>query len=104
MVLIDTPPLLAVSDALSLLPQVDGVVLVARVGVSQRPAAQRAAAAARLDPAARILGVVANDLEFMPAQRLRLRLWLRIRSGAWVGRQQRQRGSAASPKRQPAGS
>jgi Mrp family chromosome partitioning ATPase len=31
-VLIDTPPLLAVSDTLSLLPQVDGVVLVARVG------------------------------------------------------------------------
>jgi receptor protein-tyrosine kinase len=65
-VLIDTPPLLAVSDALSLLPRVDGVVLVARVGATQRPAAQRAAAAARLDPACRILGVVANDLAFMP--------------------------------------
>lgn len=63
-VLIDTPPLLAVSDALSLLPLVDGVVMVARVGMTQRPAAQRAAAAARLDPGARILGVVANDLEF----------------------------------------
>jgi Mrp family chromosome partitioning ATPase/capsular polysaccharide biosynthesis protein len=65
-VLVDTPPLLAVSDALSLLPQVDGVVLVARVGMTQRPAAQRAAAAARLDPGGRILGVVANDLNFVP--------------------------------------
>lgn len=65
-VLVDTPPLLAVSDALALLPQVDGVVLVARVGATHRPAAQRAAAAAQLDPAGRILGVVANDLAFVP--------------------------------------
>jgi succinoglycan biosynthesis transport protein ExoP len=65
-VLIDTPPLLAVSDAQSLLPRADGVVLVARVGMTQGPAARRAAAVARLDPGARILGVVANDLDFTP--------------------------------------
>jgi hypothetical protein len=34
--------------------------------VTQRPAAQRAAAVARLDPGARMLGVVANDLESLP--------------------------------------
>jgi Mrp family chromosome partitioning ATPase/capsular polysaccharide biosynthesis protein len=65
-VLIDTPPLLAVSDAMTLLPQADGVVLVTRVGHTQRAEAQRAAMTARLDPSVRILGVVANDLDYQP--------------------------------------
>lgn len=65
-VLIDTPPLLAVSDAIPLLSQSDGVILVSRVGVTERPSAQRVVAAAQLDPSVRILGVVANDLAFQP--------------------------------------
>ena len=65
-VLIDTPPLLAVSDAMSLLPQADGVVLVTRIGHTQRAEAQRAATTARLDPSVRVLGVVANDLDYQP--------------------------------------
>jgi Mrp family chromosome partitioning ATPase/capsular polysaccharide biosynthesis protein len=65
-VLIDTPPLLAVSDAIPLLPQADGVVLVTRVGVTERPAVRRAVTAARLVPNVNILGVVANDLDYQP--------------------------------------
>jgi succinoglycan biosynthesis transport protein ExoP len=65
-VLIDTPPLLAVSDAMALLPQADGVVLVARIGVTHRAEAQRAGTTARLDPSVRLLGVVANDLDYVP--------------------------------------
>ncbi len=68
-VLIDTPPLLAVSDALPLLSQADGVILVTRVGVTDRPAAQRAVAAAQLDPSVDVLGVVANDASSQPGSR-----------------------------------
>jgi Mrp family chromosome partitioning ATPase len=68
-VLIDTPPLLAVSDAIPLLPQSDGVILVTRVGVTERPAAQRAVAAAQLDPSVDVLGVVANDVTSQPGSR-----------------------------------
>jgi Mrp family chromosome partitioning ATPase len=65
-VLIDTPPLLAVSDAFPLLPQADGVILVTRVGLTERPAAQKAVTAARLDPRVSVLGVVANDIVPQP--------------------------------------
>lgn len=65
-VLIDTPPLAAVSDAIALLPQADGVVMVTRVGMTERLAGRRAAAAVGLDPSVRILGVIANDLAFQP--------------------------------------
>jgi polysaccharide biosynthesis transport protein len=58
-VVIDTPPLTAVSDAFSLLSKADGVVIVGRVGHSRRDAAERlhqdlASAGAPL------LGVIAN--------------------------------------------
>jgi len=65
-VLIDTPPLLAVSDAMPLLSQCDGVILVTRVGITERASAQRAVAAAQLDPSVEVLGVVANDVAFQP--------------------------------------
>jgi len=65
-VLIDTPPLLAVSDAMPLLSQCDGVVLVTRVGMTERQAAQRAVAAAQLDPSVDLLGVIANDVAAQP--------------------------------------
>lgn len=67
-VIIDTPPLLVVSDALPLLAECDGVILVTRVGKTERQEAQRTAAAARLDPTVRILGVVANDVAFQAQQ------------------------------------
>jgi capsular exopolysaccharide synthesis family protein len=41
LVVIDTPPLTAVSDAFPLLREVDGVVIVGRVGRSRRDAAER---------------------------------------------------------------
>jgi capsular exopolysaccharide synthesis family protein len=41
-VLIDTPPLLAVSDPCAVAPRVDGVVLTIRVSKNGRPAAERA--------------------------------------------------------------
>jgi capsular exopolysaccharide synthesis family protein len=41
-VLIDTPPLLAVSDPSVVAPRVDGVILAVRVSVNGRPAAERA--------------------------------------------------------------
>ena len=41
LVVIDTPPLTAVSDAFPLLGKVDGVVIVGRVGRNRRDIAQR---------------------------------------------------------------
>lgn len=61
-VLIDTPPLLAVSDAVPVIAHSDGVVLVARMGLSDRNAAKRVVDAIGRVPQANILGVVANDL------------------------------------------
>jgi capsular exopolysaccharide synthesis family protein len=56
-VIIDTPPLVAVSDASVLAPQVDGVVLVARWGKTTTTAAGDAAEALRT-VSARLLGSV----------------------------------------------
>jgi len=59
LVVIDTPPLTAVSDAFPLLNSVDGVIIVGWVGRSRRDAAERLhriLASSR----ARLLGVVAN--------------------------------------------
>jgi len=41
LVVIDTPPLTAVSDAFPLLGKVDGVIIVGRVGRNRRDVAQR---------------------------------------------------------------
>jgi non-specific protein-tyrosine kinase len=62
LVVIDTPPLAAVSDAFPLLSKVDGVIVVGRVGRNRRDVAQRlhetlAGAGAPL------LGVVANGFK-----------------------------------------
>ncbi len=62
MVVIDTPPLTAVSDAFPLLAQVDGVIIVGRVGRDRRDVATRlheTLAGMR----APLLGIVANDLK-----------------------------------------
>jgi capsular exopolysaccharide synthesis family protein len=60
-VIIDSPPVLAVSDTLPLLARVDGVVLVARAGITQRRALTRAKD--QLEKAgAHVVGVVVNGL------------------------------------------
>jgi Mrp family chromosome partitioning ATPase/capsular polysaccharide biosynthesis protein len=59
-VIIDTPPLLAVSDALPLLAHVDGVIIVARLGTTNRSAGRRLREVTKRIPGATVLGVVAN--------------------------------------------
>jgi Mrp family chromosome partitioning ATPase len=60
-VLIDAPPILPVSDALSLLAAVDGVIVVSRIGSTQRAAARRLVEMLNRASATNVLGVVAND-------------------------------------------
>ncbi len=59
-VLIDTPPLLEVSDVLPLLALVDGIVLVARVGHTRDQSSQRLMQLLARTASAPVLGVVAN--------------------------------------------
>jgi Mrp family chromosome partitioning ATPase len=61
-VLVDSPPLLAVSDAIPLLSVVDGTLMVARLGLTKRDAARRVMELIHRVPDARVLGVVANDV------------------------------------------
>ena len=62
-VLFDTPPLLAVTDAAVLSTRVDGTVLVVRMGKTAREAVRRALIALRaVHP--NILGGVLNDVDF----------------------------------------
>jgi Mrp family chromosome partitioning ATPase len=67
-VLIDSSPLLPVSDALPLLSIVDGVVLTSRVGVTTRGAARHVVQSVKRVPGADILGVVANDVKLSEGQ------------------------------------
>ena len=60
LVVIDTPPLTAVSDAFPLLTRVDGVVIVGRVGHSRRDAAERLHRVLS-SSGAPLLGVIANS-------------------------------------------
>jgi capsular exopolysaccharide synthesis family protein len=59
LVVIDTPPLTAVSDAFPLLTKVDGVVIVGRVGYSRRDVAERLQHVLA-GSGAPLLGVIAN--------------------------------------------
>ena len=59
LVVIDTPPLTAVSDAFPLLTKVDGVVIVGRVGHSRRDAAEQLHQVLA-SSGAPLLGVIAN--------------------------------------------
>lgn len=61
-VVFDTPPALAISDALILSPRVDGVILVARGGQTPRKALQRAGAQV-LAVGGKLLGVLINDVD-----------------------------------------
>lgn len=60
-VLIDSPPILAVSDAIPVLAAVDGTIVVARLDLSTRDAARRLMEVIRRVPGSDVLGVVAND-------------------------------------------
>jgi succinoglycan biosynthesis transport protein ExoP len=61
-VLIDSAPLLAVSDAIPLLSIADGTILVTRLGRVTRDSARRTTELLNRVPDARILGIVANDV------------------------------------------
>jgi succinoglycan biosynthesis transport protein ExoP len=61
-VVIDTPPLTAVSDAFPLLKKVDGVVIVGRLGRNRRDVAQRLHETL-VGTAAPLLGVIANGFK-----------------------------------------
>jgi Mrp family chromosome partitioning ATPase len=60
LVVIDTPPLTAVSDTFPLLRKVDGVVIVGRVGHSRRDTAEQLRQVLS-SSGAPLLGVIAND-------------------------------------------
>jgi Mrp family chromosome partitioning ATPase/capsular polysaccharide biosynthesis protein len=62
MVIIDSPPVLAVSDALPLLSAVDGVLLVTRVGVSTRDSARRLFTELEHLPNIQLAGMVVNGV------------------------------------------
>jgi non-specific protein-tyrosine kinase len=59
---IDTPPVLAVTDASVLAPKVDGVLLVVRPGITKKEAAKQAIAELR-HVGANVLGVVLNGVD-----------------------------------------
>jgi Mrp family chromosome partitioning ATPase len=62
-VIVDSPPLLAVSDAMPLMSIVDGALLVCRLGVSSVDGAERLLTVTSRVPEARLLGLVVNDVD-----------------------------------------
>jgi Mrp family chromosome partitioning ATPase/capsular polysaccharide biosynthesis protein len=61
-VLIDSSPILAAADVLPLLSQVDGVLLVTRLGVTTRDSAARMMRELRRMPDVNVIGVVVNGI------------------------------------------
>ena len=61
-IIIDTPPVLAVTDAVVLAPRVDGVILVLRAGYTRREPAKQARSVLEKSKA-NIVGIVLNDAE-----------------------------------------
>jgi Mrp family chromosome partitioning ATPase len=61
-VLIDTPPLLAVSDAVPLIAEADGTIVVCRLNHSTHVGARHVGDLLSRIPSANVLGVVANDV------------------------------------------
>ena len=66
-IIIDSPPVAAVSDALIIATQVDGAVLVVKAGKTTREAVQRAARSLG-DVKARILGAILNDIDMQDSR------------------------------------
>ena len=62
MVIIDSPPLLVVSDAVPLIALADGTLVVVRLGETLREAAKRVGEVISRVPEARPLGVIANGV------------------------------------------
>ncbi len=60
--LIDSPPILLVSDGVSLMAEVDAVVIVARLGLTTRDSARSVAAFLTRIPGANPIGIVVNDV------------------------------------------
>jgi capsular exopolysaccharide synthesis family protein len=67
MVIIDSPPLLAVSDTLPLLPLADGILLVGRTGVTTRDAVYGVQRLLARSPSSPVLGLVADDIHTVNA-------------------------------------
>ncbi len=61
MVLVDSPPVLPVADAMALVEAVDGVLLVVRAGFTRRPALRQALESLQ-QVGARVIGVVLNGI------------------------------------------
>lgn len=61
-VIYDTPPVIAVTDAILLAPRLDGVLLTIRLGVTSRDAAKRTKQLLS-DSRSRLLGVVLNQVK-----------------------------------------
>jgi len=61
--LIDSSPLLSISDATALLGEVDGVIVVSRMGVSTAASAQRLVELLRRVPRVSLLGLVVNGAD-----------------------------------------
>ena len=61
-VLIDAPGLLSVSDAMPLVPAVDGMLIVSRLGKTTTQAARRLTNTIERIPGANVIGVVANGV------------------------------------------
>ncbi len=68
-VLIDAPPPLEVSDAMPLLPQADGILILARIGHTRDISAERLAQLLAHSPSAPLLGVVGNCVPRKDIQR-----------------------------------
>jgi Mrp family chromosome partitioning ATPase len=62
MIIIDTPPVLAVTDATVLAPRVDGILLVVKPGVTKLAACKQAVEQMHR-VGANVLGVVLNEVE-----------------------------------------
>ena len=61
-VILDTSPILTVSDAVPLLDKVGAVLFLARLGVTTREAAERLTELGRRVPAMNLVGIVVNDM------------------------------------------
>jgi len=106
LVLFDTPPVLAVTDAVILAGSVDGVMLVADVGRSKRPALKQAAERlAQVD--ANLVGVILNRAAMAESGYYAYRYYAReedeagaavVRNGRRVPSGASQAKAAASPK------
>ena len=62
-IIIDTPPILAVSDPAIVSPHIDGLIMVVRMGKNKRAAAERARE--MIDAhGIRLYGVIVNDIDY----------------------------------------